>query len=545
MGKALKTKTIDWPLPIKGIHAGVPRHAIPEGYSPDCNNVTAFDLGGRDRIGTRPGLSKYFAFRFGGTAASGAAVSCQLMHQCAIELSGTRTDYIITAFGGKVYRQVAGSGSKVRIDGIDDADAATFSAGRRVEAATLYGITYFTDGLVLKQYNHLTTTWASYTASAGSMPVTATPRYCRLFAAWRGRLVQALLDDASPELWFMSAQGNPRDFDYGATPNAAMAVAANVNFRAGQIGQPITALIPINEDRLLFGLDHGIYQMLGDGADGGTLMPITEQIGILTQDAWCLVGDTLFFMAPDGLYKWNVGQGEPTSISKDVYGNTYSGFPRVGYYVNVKYHASRNEVWIMLTHNVTTYTTLHAIYDVRTGGLFPQSFIVDTGGDDGAGSGGTGAPKIGPTKMLYYDGGSSFTFDSVMLLGCRDGYIRKVDASSQSDDGSAITSYVWMAPMCLSGQSSRMMINGWYFTAGEQSNYNATWLLQSADTAYNAMANPVDSKTGTFTTNGEQSPLGSRLKGSTFALKFSNSTDAKGYDLERITLRLLPAGMVR
>ena len=262
-----KTKQISLPLPIRGINTGTARHLCPEGYSPDMNNVFPFDLGGRARMGTRPGSSKYWNLQFAGTAAS-----CQMLEQVTVEVSGTRTDYILAVFGGKVYRMKPSDGSLQRIDG---AGGATFSAGRRVECATLYGITYFTDGLTLKKYDHAGASFTNFTASAGTMPQSATPRYCRLFCAWRGRLVQALLDDASPELWFMSKQQDPTNYDYGATPTADMAVAANNNYRAGQIGQPITALVPMSEDLLLFGLDHGIYQMRGDPADGGTLLPLS------------------------------------------------------------------------------------------------------------------------------------------------------------------------------------------------------------------------------------------------------------------------------
>ncbi len=538
-----KTDEAQFSLPISGINKSTAWSQIPKGFSPDCNNVCSFDLGGRARIGSRPGTSKYFSFQFAGTSGTGgAAKSCQLLHQCSVEVSGARADYIITCFGGYTYRCTPATASAAAC--IIDGGTPAFSAGRRVEAATLFGVTYFTDGLALKKYTHATTTWANFTASSGSMPATATPRYCRLFAAWRGRLVQAGLDDASPELVFFSKQNDPTNYDYGATPSPDMAVALNSNFRAGQIGQPVTALIPYSEDILLIGCDHAIYKMVGDPADGGTLMPLSEQIGILTQDAWTLVGGVLYFIGADGFYKWSLGS-EPENLSRTVWNENFEAMPRVGYYVNLEYDMRRHCIVGTITHNVTTYQTKHFEYSLRTGGFFPFSYPVDSGGDDGAGSGGTGAPTIGPTKTLAYDGSAASTDDNCVLIGGRDGYLRKIDASLVNDDGTAIDSYCWYPLIQPGGATREVLINGVWLTAGEQSSYNATFTLYGGESPYSAKASATESRTLTTSTNGRQSPLGWRMSANSFWIKAANSTVSKGWNTENLTVRMGPSGPLR
>lgn len=542
--RAVQSKTIRVQLPVKGIHLGTPRHVVPEGYSPDMNNVFVYDIGERARMGQRPGSSKYFGTtQFGGGAKFG-----QLMHQCTIEISGARVDYIFVAFGGKLYLQKPSDVSAVRVDDTG-AGAAVFSPGRRVEAATFENVTYFTDGLVLRKYTHTASVsylnFTAWTASHGLMPVTVTPRYCRLLCIWRGRMVQALLDDASPEDVFFSKQGDPSDYDYSVTPNAAMPFVIDENYRAGQIGQPVTALIPFNNDKLLIGLDHSLYMMLGDPADGGTLLPISDSIGILTQDSWCVRGNTVYFMGPDGFYSWS-GEDEPTNLSRDIYNSIYSNLPRKGYFVNVRFDQSRQGIFVFVTKSATPFTTHHSFLDLRTGALLPISFSINTGGDDTQGSGGTGAPTYGPTKALYYDGGDATTDDAAMLIACRDGYVRKIDtAAVGSDDGTAISSYLNIAPFNPGGQGGRVMINGWYPTLGETGSTNCNWTIKAAEDAYNALANPVTTRTGTFTSSGRQSPRGERITGSSFALKFDNSTLSKAFDLEDITMIAQQAGRVR
>lgn len=532
---------VDLDLPVYGIYKGSAWHEIPKGYTPDCNNVSAYDNLERQRVAVRCGSSKYFSgLRFG----TGTTRFVQYMGQAEVQVSGTTTNYIIIVCGGITYAQKPSSSVANRIDG----GVAAFSVGRRVVSDTLFGVTYFTDGLTNMKYTWSTATWAAWTASAGTFPI-GTSKYCRYIKAWRGRMVMAHLEDGNPDIIFFTKQGDPTNFDYGVDPETpVMAVATNTNFRAGQIGQPVTALIPCNNDRLLIGLDHAIYQMLGDPADGGQLSPLSETVGILNDDAWCMATNddgtagTIWFVGTGGLYQMDPG-GQPRLISNQAFNQNFIDLPQVGYYVECEYDRDRHRVWIFITQVATPYATKHCYYDLRSGGLFPFSFPADTGGDDG--SAGTGAPTYGPSKALTFDGYDENGNDRVVLMGCRDGYVRQFSDTTYNDDGAAISSYCWVGPLQPGGAAYEARINGWYPVMAEYaSNFNCTWALYGGADPYTTYTSGA-AKSGTFTTGGRQSPRAERLAANSFFFKFSNSTASKGWGLERITVRLEPAGPVR
>lgn len=541
---------LDFPIPVKGVFRTSAHHRVPEGFCAHANNFIAYDVTtGRNTPAQRPGTAKFFvttgtnALNFG-NGTNGAFV--QYMGQVNVQdtTAGATLNKLVIVGGGRAYLQLPTDTTLNRIDG---AGSPTFSAARRVSHVAYQNTSFFTDGLVAKMYDHAAGgPMADWTPTAGAVPV-ASARYPRYLALWRGRVVMAYMEKGNPGLWFMSAQGGPRDFDYGSTNGATIAVASNSNYRAGQMGDQVNAIIPANEDNLYFGLDHSFYKLQGDPEAGGSLVPVSETIGILNNDAWCMVGTTTYFMSNVGLCRLPPG-GEIQPVSDLGFKELYKDLPQVGHYIELEYDAKRSLVWIFVTKETAPFTTLHACYDLRAeqayglgAGFWPIGFPADTGGDDLAG--GTTAPRHGPTKACVFDGASGTSSARLLLLGGRDGYVRQVsDAAIGSDDGTAISSKIWLGPLQPAGSGNEFLVNGHRVILGNSTDTAATWhLLGGADPYAASNAASLD-KTGAFTTGGRQGVLGHRLAANSVWATLENATLGKTVALERWTALVAPGG---
>lgn len=541
-----RRKPVDMPLPVKGVYRGSSFHEVPDQYTLSANNVLAYDSVGRNRPGTRPGLRKYFSFQFGGAAAQFQFIGVATVQSTT---NGTSAMVIIIVCNGKAYVQQPNDGSATRIDG---GGAATFVAGTVVSAVTFENTTYFTDGRVLKKYDHDAASFGNWTASAGSLPTAGSgDKYPRGLALWRGRVVLVHLDKGLSSTIFFTRQGDPTDFDYGATPvTADMAVATDVNYKAGQLGEGVTAVIPLNEDRLLVATADTLNEFVGDPADGGTLVQTSNGVGILSFYSWCAVGPAVYFLGSGGFYKYTPGT-EPQCLSRFAVNEVWRNLPQVGYFTSMAYDKQMQVIWIFVTKAGETpshtFPTLHYAYDLRAeelygrGGFWPVSMPVDTGGDDNAA--GTTAPTMDATRACSYDGFDGTNDGRCVLVAGRDGYVRTFDYTPlAADDGQAISSSIYFGPVIPAGPSGLAMVNGWLPICGEQANFNATWTLQGAADPSSAFTSPTITKTGTFTTGGRQSPRGERLAANAIYFKVENSTNNKRFAIERVTLMLEPAG---
>lgn len=532
----VKVKEIDFELPVHGIFLGSPYHQIPKGYSYDMLNVLAQDSLERVRIGQRPGLSKFF----GSAQFGGGAKFCQHLSQINLTTtgSGVNGDYILTVFAGTAYLQKPGDTSVTALTGH------TFSAARRVEACAFQDVIYFTDGLNMKKCTDLATL-VDWTATAGSLPV-AGGEYCRYLVEWRGRIVLSHLDKGNSGQIFFTAQNTPTDFDYGAVYTPTIAVSTTSNFKAGQMASAVTALIPINEDVLLISTSRSLNKMVGDPADGGQMVPISQEIGIINQDAWCLVGTTLYFVGTGGFYRMPSG-GEPELLSSDAYNEIFKTLSEVNLFCECAYDHTRNIIWVTITHELTPWATSHFVWDIDRKGFFPIEFATTTGGDDEAS--GTTAPAIGPTKMCTFDGQYGTNIARTVLLGCRDGYVRQLDDTVRNDDvGQIPGAYVWLGPLQPGGATRESMLNGIYITSGEASNYGAIYGLVSGKDPRNAIDNYILNsfdRTLSVTTGSRNAPLGWRKAANSFFVFVEVNGTSKTFDLERVTGLFEPAGPVR
>ena len=293
------------------------------------------------------------------------------------------------------------------------------------------------------------------------------PTGCIVIGTYMDRVVLAGGKN-NPQVWFMSARGDPLDFDYSET-NEGAAVAGD-NSNAGQIGAPITAMIPSVADYLIFASLGSLWILRGDPTVGGRMDNLSRRIGIVGTEAWCYgPNSSIYFLSRDGLYMIPPGvTAYPQSVSEEVLPATLKTINNLTTHVTLEYDVILRGIHIHLT-KIDEGNRLHYWFDLDVPGFWPFQF----GNTDHA-----------PFTTLQYEADKATS--AAMLLGGRDGYLRKYFRFSSVDDATdeePIVSYVVLGPFPLGSTPDREgMIQRLEIALGRLSNV-ITWKIYVANTA--------------------------------------------------------------
>lgn len=294
----------------------------------------------------------------------------------------------------------------------------------RIQFAQSFGNVFMVDGDNSKYYDLVADEvkdWAT-DVTAGSLPTKN-----RLIANYRGRIFLAG-DVTDPHNWFGSKLGFPFDFDFTpAVPTAITAIAGN-NSETGLVGDIITALIPFADDALIFGGDQTIWQMSGDPAAGGSIDLISDKTGI-AWDAWTKdPNDVLYFLGIDGIYRMEVGQ-KPINITSNRLDRRFEGIDLSTNRVLMEWDFIRKGLLVIVMGLAAGSVADAFFWSERDDAWYRDTF----------------ANAVGPTSLLAYDAENAD--DKVLLVGGRDGFLRKVDDTAADDDGNTISSTVRFTPI--------------------------------------------------------------------------------------------------
>lgn len=343
-----------------------------------------------------------------GTVLTGGSSSASMVVDYITALSGACTIY-----GQRITSTTFTSGETVTGD--DDDDNAISFATNAAEAAGPF--------------------WYDWTTYGNSTTYGALPGQATLCAMFRGRAVLSG-NPLYPHQWYMSRQARPFDFLYGI--NDAQAAVAGNNADAGEIGDVVTALIPYKDDYFIFGCTDSIWYMTGDPTSGGSLDELDLTTGIFGANSWCWGKDNeLYFWGTNGVYKVTLPGGSPTCVSEvrlPKLVDDEAADPTT-HRITLSYDKRRAGICIMIT-KLSDGTNSDYWYDLRTNGIFPESYSANAG--------------------IY----SSVAYDATdpsykhVMYGCRDGYIRThFEDQKDDDDGAsdvAVSSYVTFGPFLLS-----------------------------------------------------------------------------------------------
>lgn len=411
---------------------------LPDGtYRRTCPvgvNVRGYDpLLNRSRGGSRPGLVKYVA---GAVVADWIIQSLQFMSGVGYPVPGGAVQ---VSQSGRVVTLVAVSQGNVYVASPGDAVwTATTNATIETPPLNFTGIMFstannqklwFADGINWCYYDPADNTVKTWAASAGALPVDEDDNAPRLICTWRGRIVlSGLVKD--PQNWFMSAVSDPTDFDYSPEFTSPTQAVAGNNSPLGFIGDVINCLIPYSDDTLIFGGDHTIYIMRGDPMSGGQIDLVSDIIGMAFGQPWCKdpYGTVYFVSNRMGIYSYQPGQ-TPVRISQaieELLLDINTGMNSIRMLWNDRFQGFHVFVTALNAPVVTT----HFFYETRTGAWWKDTF---------------GNTDLNPLAMCVVDGNEPG--DRVPVIGSWDGYVRAVDPDATDDDGTAISSEIWIGPI--------------------------------------------------------------------------------------------------
>jgi len=300
-----------------------------------------------------------------------------------------------------------------------------------------------------KIYDPKAKTLSHLTASSGKAPLGST-----CVVRWRDRLVWA----GPGHAYFMSRQGDPLDYDYGADGEDAQRAVSATLAEAGVPGEPITALMPFTDDLLIFGCENSLWVLRGDPALGGQRDMVSATVGVLTGDAWCYGPNReLYFLGKQGLFRLAADSLTPEPLNdmwgrrlgRDVDSNLYD--------VMLSFDSRELLINVFMTAHDVRYTDLHATVDARTGALWPLRF------GDGTSAFITSAE---PTSVCYSN--SPIPGEAGVILGCRDGALRYFRDVFENDEGDEIVSSVEIGPLMM-GAGREGMLMKMLATLGDRS----------------------------------------------------------------------------
>jgi len=379
--------------------------------------------------------------------------------------------------------------------------------------------------------------WTVYGASAtfGTFPTKPT-----LGCLYRGRVVLAGTP-YDPHQWYMSRQGNPFDWNY-VSADSQSPIAGN-NADVGKVGDVILALIPRKDDFLIVGCANSMWLIRGDPAEGGSLDPITLATGIFGPKSFCWdAEDNIYWFGSGGIYKLSTG-GENWGTVENL---TAKSIPKLiddetidpaQHRITIGYDRVRHGILVCIV-NVTTNASSGYWLDLRTGGIFPESYPAN----------------CAPISMMFYNADDDAY--RKLLFGCADGYIRSFDDSAKVDDNgatdAAISAYVTLGPMPMNQDPERegKMIGGFVTLAGGatggafgdtdgcQLNFyrgdDAETVLEDIKdgaTAFNSVA---------FTGTGRKTKITTKVRGNYIAIKAQTIASGQTWSFEKFVANVKP-----
>ena len=314
--------------------------------------------------------------------------------------------------------------------------------------------------------------WTVYgDGASGSMP---TKVY--LGCAYRGRAVLSG-NPNYPGQWYMSRQNNPWDFQYVAS-DAQTAIAGG-DFEAGKLGDIVKALIPFRNDFLIIGCANSMMIIIGDPAEGGTPNAFDQTTGIFGPNSWCYDGaGNLWFWGSNGLYMATL-PNSPVCVSLKSLPNLVKdeAASQSTHRIIMGYDRIRNGLLITIT-TIADGTNSDYFYDLFTQGFFPELY----------------PEECGVYSQCFYASNTEANRD--LLIGCKDGHIRRFDETKSDDDigGSdeLINSYVTFSALPLFDEEQEGVISSLdVVTGGGQTGDNT----DSNNISYKIWAGPTAEST--------------------------------------------------
>ena len=404
------------------------------------------------------------AIYYGGTGAAAAA------GPSSDTQSYGRTTTLIAVAGGVVKSSTLG-GPWTAVSGTLSSTATVIRSAANNQKI------YFADGTNWKYYDPATNAVLAWTASAGTLPVDSSGNKPRLICTWRGRTVLSGLK-LDGQNWFMSAVGDPTNFDYAPTNVTPTQAVVGNNSPLGLVGDTVTALVPYTDDLLYVGGDHTLWQIQGDPMAGGQISLVSDAVGMAWGNAWTKdpYGAVYFVSNRTGVYRLQPGQGPPVRISQQVE-QLLAQIQTSLVAIRMLWDDVEQGFHLFVTP-LTVGATTHFFWEQRTNAWWTDVFATNS---------------INPLCCVAFDG-NTLNY-RIALIGCQDGYVRCFQQAAVTDDGTAMASAVVLGPI-LTRDLDEVLLKDIQGVLGATSG-NVTWSVYVGATAEQALASTAVA-TGTW-----------------------------------------------
>ena len=370
-----------------------------------------------------------------------------------------------------------------------------------------------------KTYTPSTDIIAIMSASTGQVP-TGNPLICN----YLDRIVLAGAEIA-PHVWYMSRVSTPLDWDYSQEDSQRAVAGGTSGDEVGTPGEAITALIPHSDDYLIIACRDSIWRMRGDPAYAGcSLDALSRKIGIIRENAWCLgSAGELIFLSLDGLYALHPdGNSKPIPLSREVLPIEFKNINPDTTNALLEYDVNDNGVHVYLISDASN-ERYHWWFDWQRKTFWPVALD----------------PDHEPTATCSLE--ATVIEDSGVILGGRDGIMRRFSELAESDCGTAFTNYVLIGPVALNADSyiGRVISMDAVIAIGSG---DVSWSVRAASTFEGSIAaSSSDSGTWVAGLNATEHPA---CVGQAFCLRIDGA-NSRRWGLELVTATVAGAGQRR
>lgn len=387
-----------------------------------------------------------------------------------------------------------------------------------------------------KIYDPVADTMTLWTATSGKGEV---PTGCPLISRFKDRAVLGG-NAVNARVWYMSRIADWLDFDYTSSPYDTAQAVAGTSTESGVVAQPMTAMFAHGDDYFVFAARDEMYMLLGDAGSGGSIETISDAIGVIGRAAYARgpSSETLF-LSRDGIGLLPAGPSKPVSLSRESLPDDLLSVATDDTTILMQYDVIGRGVHLFITPDAKQAGTVHCWIDWE-----PQLQRIATTPDP--------APlSFWPVSLqIRHDPFSvaivqlSGTDDRAVVMGGRDGFLRKFDVDANTDDGTQISSHVLYGPFQLAGQEMEGILNDMTATLAAGSG-PVTWDIMTGDNNEAAAKSTTALATGTWSTAGVNPRDRPRIRGVSCVLKLYNTSSAIKWAIENLTATLHRGGRQR
>ena len=365
-----------------------------------------------------------------------------------------------------------------------------------------------------KIYDPIENTLTLFTAEAGGQ----VPTGCPLIVNYLDRIVLSGAEIA-PHVWYAARKSDEDDWDYSQT-DSTRAVAGPLS-EAGMPGEATVALSVHSDDYLILAGRNTLWRMRGDPVYGGSLDSVSQKTGMVGPSAWCFgPSGEIIFLSKDGIYILPPGDSQPISMSREVLPSEFLNFHPDTTTVLMEYDVDARGIHIYLTSD-SYDTRTHWWFDWESKTFWPVTLSSDHE----------------PTAICSYQ--ATAIEDTGIILGCKDGKLRRYTHLAETDCGTAFATYVKIGPIALGPDSFVGIIESIDAVMAANS-ADVTWSIYPSLTFEGAASSTSTNFTGTWIA-GLNSTTRMVGRGQAFMLKITG-TSGRRWAMESITGIIKQAG---